>query len=124
MSAFRGGNGRNGVKADIDGLIQGRSGARLRGHGAHQGLLSGPDLARRAAGKILAGRFGALEDLVGTTVLLYSHASRYVTGRLHGVDLAAHARAVEIQRWARTAPRATLRMAVWRASTSSLIASA
>jgi hypothetical protein len=44
--------------------------------------------------KIPAGRFGALDDLIGATVFLCSEAARYVTGqlllhrrRLHGVDL-------------------------------------
>ncbi|MEM7025069.1 MAG: glucose 1-dehydrogenase [Pseudomonadota bacterium] len=36
--------------------------------------------------KIPAGRFGALEDLVGATVFLCSDASRYVTGQLLYID--------------------------------------
>ena len=32
--------------------------------------------------KIPAGRFGALDDLIGATVFLCSDASRYVTGQL------------------------------------------
>ena len=36
--------------------------------------------------KIPAGRFGALEDLVGATVFLCSDAARYVTGQLLYID--------------------------------------
>ena len=36
--------------------------------------------------KIPAGRFGALDDLVGATVFLCSDASRYVTGQLLYID--------------------------------------
>jgi NAD(P)-dependent dehydrogenase (short-subunit alcohol dehydrogenase family) len=36
--------------------------------------------------KIPAGRFGALDDLVGATVFLCSDAARYVTGQLLYID--------------------------------------
>ena len=48
--------------------------------------LSEPGLERRDAGTIPAGRFGALDDLVGATVFLCSDAARYVTGWLPYID--------------------------------------
>jgi NAD(P)-dependent dehydrogenase (short-subunit alcohol dehydrogenase family) len=36
--------------------------------------------------KIPAGRFGALEDLVGATVFRCSDAARYITGKLLHID--------------------------------------
>jgi Enoyl-(Acyl carrier protein) reductase len=36
--------------------------------------------------RIGAGRFGALDDLIGATVFLCSDAARYVTGQLLYID--------------------------------------
>ncbi len=45
-----------------------------------------PAWCQTMLGKIPAGRFGALDDLVGATVFLASDAARYVTGQMLYID--------------------------------------
>jgi gluconate 5-dehydrogenase len=49
-------------------------------------ILSEPDLAAAMLQRIPAGRFGALDDLVGAMVFLWSDTARYVTGQLLYID--------------------------------------
>ena len=51
-----------------------------------EGFYRDPAWSEAVLARIPAGRFGALDDLVGATVFLCSDAARYVTGQLLYVD--------------------------------------